>query len=100
MAIEITAPDYSIARNFKVNGHRHYVSGINTVRRISNGRFLVINTQGFAFHAVGGRKAGGARNEWYIFQDITTRGCRTDTAFTGDIKGKSLVDVIRAVAFI
>lgn len=88
-----------MANLVKISGRTKFIAGIESVEPVSAGRFLIKNEQGFAFYAIGGRKAGGASNQWFVEQAFVA-GARADQAFPGYINATSLVDSARAIAFI
>lgn len=57
-----------------VNGGSVVVSRVESVRRVAPGHYVVRAAHG-VYHVVGGRAAGGARDEWYVVGPETNIRC-------------------------
>ena len=75
----------------KINRRTYFIEGVRSVTRVSPSRFRIETNQG-TYLAIGGRRAGGAANEWWVQQDGGT------DLINGQIACNSLVACVRAIA--
>ena len=74
--------------NIKINGREYTVSRITEITKLADGYTFTGLANGSPFEIYGGKKSGGAANEWFV---------EWPAAFSSYIRATSLVDAVKLI---